>query len=418
MATARAAEREAQDAQRRLLGSEGCTRFESETAGDECQAANADLARGAEAIEKGDVATAVRSYQTAIAALERAGAAEDQFQGNKPRPPKIESRTPKRETVEVFRNRSVKLAVAAVDPNAGDRLRYTWKLDGEWMDATGPEIEFQPEGSGSVAVTVDDGRGGTDTTSWQVVLKNRKPTLSVSPVKQSVSLTPGKSQTFGATVKDPDGDAVSTEFVLDGQRVASGSSYTFSADAPGEHTLEVIATDAGGATTKLTRRVRVSREPVIAAAPATKRAAPPTTRVAPPPQKPPAEIVVAAKAPPKTLEAPPSVQGWEAGVYAALQEYESALDQKDMDRLARVWIFKPGSIYKKRWESKFKKPAPLEVSVDVRKVNREGDHQASVVYDQTESAGGRTRTYAYKAVLMERTSTGEWQIVENRIQKN
>jgi hypothetical protein len=154
----------------------------------------------------------------------------------------------------------------------------------------------------------------------------------------------------------------------------------------------------------------VRREPVITASPVTKQPEPP--------QRPPAAVVVAAKPPPTTLEVPAEVEGWKVGVYAALQEYEAALDQKDMDRLARVWIFKPGSIYKKRWESKFKKPAPLEVSVDVRKVNRKGDHQATVVYDQTESSSGRTRTYAYKAILMERTSTGEWQIVENRIQKN
>ena len=47
----------------------------------------------------------------------------------------------------------------------------------------------------------------------------------------------------------------------------------------------------------------------------------------------------------------------------------------------------------------------------------DGNVQATVVFQQTESSSARTRVYTYEAVLRERSSTGEWQILENRIIK-
>jgi hypothetical protein len=88
-------------------------------------------------------------------------------------------------------------------------------------------------------------------------------------------------------------------------------------------------------------------------------------------------------------ELPPG-DHWRTGMNAAFEAYETALERKDMKGLERVWVFFPGSIYRVRWESKFRRPEP---------------------------SPARTRTYAYKAVLLERKSTGEWQMVENRLQK-
>ncbi len=51
----------------------------------------------------------------------------------------------------------------------------------------------------------------------------------------------------------------------------------------------------------------------------------------------------------------PSAEHWRRGVSAALEAYEAALERKDMKRLERVWVFSPGSIYRTRWESKFRR---------------------------------------------------------------
>lgn len=113
----------------------------------------------------------------------------------------------------------------------------------------------------------------------------------------------------------------------------------------------------------------------------------------------------------------PSGDQWRTGVNAAFAAYETALEQKDMRGLERVWVFFPGSIYRVRWESKFRRPEPLDISIDIRSMEKDANDQVIVHFDQKEASPARTRTYAYKAVLMERKSTGEWQMIENRLQK-
>jgi outer membrane biosynthesis protein TonB len=346
------------------------------------------------------------------------------FEETKQWPPELVSRSPRRETVEVYRNKTVKLAVEARDRNADDRLRYTWTADGEHLAGRGPQIEHRPAQSGRVTVTVDDGRGGVISESWQIAVQNRKPTLSVTPT-QTIGLVLGQQQIFKAEVSDPDGDPVSTTFRLAGEQVATGRSYTFAPDHSGNYTLEVVATDPGGATQTLNRRIRVSPPPTpkrVASAPKPKPEVAPAPRPAPkvaatPEPKPELKVAAVPKpAPPKPPELPPG-ERWRAGVSTALQEYEAALEQKDMKRLERIWIFSPGSIYRTRWESKFRRPDPLDISIEIRSMEKEANNQVTVLFQQRESSSTRTRTYAYKAVLLERKTTGEWQIIENRLQK-
>lgn len=114
----------------------------------------------------------------------------------------------------------------------------------------------------------------------------------------------------------------------------------------------------------------------------------------------------------------PSAEHWRTGVKKTLEAYEAALEQKDMARLERIWLFYPGSIYRIRWESKFRRPEPLDISIDVLSIEKGANDQVTVRYQQKESSPARSRTYAYKAVLLRRESTGEWQMIENRLQKN
>ena len=165
---------------------------------------------------------------------------------------------------------------------------------------------------------------------------------------------------------------MTTIFRLDGTQVASGASYRFSAGEPGEHVLEVVARDSGGREAKLTRRIRVEA-PAPPAAPA---------------------------------------EGWRV----ALDRYEKALELKDMRRLEAVWLLPAQSLYRTRWASKFRRPDPLEISISVRKVVREGD-RVIVIYEQEESQGQRKRSYTYKAVLLKRATTDDWQIIDNQLFK-
>ena len=136
--------------------------------------------------------------------------------------------------------------------------------------------------------------------------------------------------------------------------------------------LEVVARDSGGREAKLTRRIRVEAP-----------AAP-----------------------------PPPAEGWRA----ALNRYKQALELKDMRRLEAVWLLPAQSLYRTRWASKFRRADPLEVSISVRKVVRDGD-RVIVIFEQEESQGERKRSYTYKAVLLKRATTDDWQIVDNQLYK-
>jgi hypothetical protein len=193
----------------------------------------------------------------------------------------------------------------------------------------------------------------------------------------------GQATSFTAEADDPDGERVEVSYILDGRAVASGPSYRFSAQKPANHRLEIVASDASGAKTVVTKDIRVSsRRPSKAD----------TT-------------------PPKPSDEP----DWKVGVRQAFAGYETAIESKDMSRLQQVWILSPESRYFQRWERKFALSDPIGLDVDIRSMEKNGP-QVSVVFHQTEASKGKTRTYPYRAILVERG--GIWQILENKLHKN
>jgi tetratricopeptide (TPR) repeat protein len=111
LAAARGVETQLRQEREKLLGGRDCAGFESSTALGECETALAELNKGAEAMTRGDAPSALRSYRAALAALDRTAGAELKFEETKQWPPELVSRSPRRETVEVYRNKTVKLAV-------------------------------------------------------------------------------------------------------------------------------------------------------------------------------------------------------------------------------------------------------------------------------------------------------------------
>jgi hypothetical protein len=365
-----------------------CAKLESGTARTECQSAQAELARASEALDTHDAPGVLNTASAARAALERARAAENEFLATKPRPPEITARAPTRDTIEIFRNRGLTASVEATDPN-GDALRYAWSFDGQPLEERRAEIELRPEKSGRLTVEVDDSRGYSVRESWNVVVKNRKPKVAVSPGTQTVTLAAGSSSSFSARVSDPDGDSTQTVFLLNGRKVASGTSWRLDNAPAGRHKLEVVATDAAGARTTVTRTLEVKATTVADSRDAGTR---------PPPPSPP----------------PP---GDNPGIREALERYENCLNRRDMGCLEKVWILPAGSIYRKRWERKFSSPDPFQVDVTIQSIQRRGDDQATVLYHQREASPNKSKVWPYKAVLLKRT-TDEWQIIENALERS
>jgi hypothetical protein len=384
------------------LAGQPCDELESSAARSECQSARNKLAGGRAMLQAKDAPGAIGQFNEALAALERAGIVEQKYLATKQWDPELVSRKPERQVVEERRNSTVGLEVEARDRNK-DPLVYAWTFDGQPLESTGPHLDLLVERSGTAMVRVSDGHGGSLTESWEIHAKNTPPVVEVSPGGKTIALEPGQKARITAKTSDPDGDPVQTAFRLDGRPVGEGASYEFSSDKPGTYRLEVVGTDAAGARTVVARSIRVKAPPVVAAVPKPAPPAPPPPAAKPRPEPKPA---------PKPAP-PPAKEGWRV----ALQRYEAALEDKNMKQLQSVWLLPQGSPYRMRWENKFSRNTPIDIDVHIRKVNEQGKDRVIVIFDQTESQGGRTRTYTYQAVLLKRETTDDWQIIDAKFVK-
>ncbi|MBM4249909.1 MAG: PKD domain-containing protein [Euryarchaeota archaeon] len=168
----------------------------------------------------------------------------------KNRPPVVQGGTPEGPVrmeegdVQLFR-------VAALDPD-GDALSYGWQLDDTPLPgADGPDLLFRAAagniGRHGLRVSVSDGSASA-TYSWtvQVVGGNHPPTIaSREPDRDAVSLREEEYLRFSVAAFDPDGDRLSTEWTLDGERAGAGTDFLYAPDSSsaGTHSLRATVSD-------------------------------------------------------------------------------------------------------------------------------------------------------------------------------
>jgi len=141
----------------------------------------------------------------------------------------------------------------AADPD-NDTLTYTWTATGGTIEGTGAEVRWNPAGlaPGKYTITgkVDDGRGGTASSSADVVIEarpNRPPTVTCAASPRSVLA--GQPVTVTATGSDPDNDPLTYSFDASGGKVTgTGSTGRFDTTglAPGHYTVNCNADDGRG----------------------------------------------------------------------------------------------------------------------------------------------------------------------------
>ena len=114
---------------------------------------------------------------------------------------------------------------------------YAWTLDGA-SAGTQPAFDWKAQGTGShrVQAVVTDGKGLSATREWQVavlsppqppepekpqVVENAPPQITHADPESSVIVTPeGATLTFSTTASDPDGDNLTYEWSIDGEKVS------------------------------------------------------------------------------------------------------------------------------------------------------------------------------------------------------
>jgi uncharacterized repeat protein (TIGR01451 family) len=153
-------------------------------------------------------------------------------------------------------------AGASTDPR-GAALTFAWDVDGdgEFDDATGatPAVTFAEAAHRLVGVkaTNDVGRWGVAYAPVSVAQANQPPAITTtSPAAETQrDLVIGGTQAFSVATSDPDGDAVSFSWLLNGTQIGTGAALSLGAttDRAGLNTLQVRASDGqplGGTATR------------------------------------------------------------------------------------------------------------------------------------------------------------------------
>jgi outer membrane protein OmpA-like peptidoglycan-associated protein len=198
------------------------------------------------------------------------------FGGNPPPPPPNHPPTVtlSANPTKVFAgsNDPIALNAKAADLD-NDPLTYKWAATGGTVEGTGAEARWnstgvQP-GKYTITATVDDGKGGTATSSTEVTVEekpNTPPVVSSCAANPS-TITVGQHSTITTTATDADNDQLTYSYTTSGGRVTgSGASVQFDSAgvAPGTYTITCTANDGRGgeghATTQVTVQPAVEQQ--------------------------------------------------------------------------------------------------------------------------------------------------------------
>jgi serine/threonine-protein kinase len=281
-----------------------------------------------------------------------------------PPEPQLVTRTPRESAVVLHRNEVRPFSVEVKSPTDSP-LHYTWSLDGVAQPTSGASYELRAERNAQLSVQVKDDTGGSISERWEVTIEHRKPELRLLPAGAQAPLEVGERREFRIETNHPDGDPITTRFLVDGKPVAEGSSYTFHADKPGNFLLTARATDPQGAMASVDRRIEVYEKVAATATPPPPEPARTDSSAAPP-----APVVARTTPPESTPNAAPHRDPREAAL-AALAEYKAAYESRNIDRLSRVWIM--NATQRARMKDTFEAADSINVQIEQHDVVVEED---------------------------------------------
>lgn len=256
-------------------------------------------------------------------------------------PPTLQGFAPKKGAIEVTGGTTQPFRVDVTDPDRGEALTYTWTVNGEeaGKKATLNWNAAEP-GSYQVRAVVTDPAGLTVSKDWRVkviappppppvpieqpVTTNNPPQITRYTPDEALITTPeGQSLSFSANVSDPDGDQLTYEWLVDGKRVARGSStaqptLTWKAKGTGNHVVRALVSDRAGLTA-----MREWQVAVVSASPS------PDIPAATPP--------VVGNAPPQITVRTPDAEALKTSIGQNLA-FEVAATDPDGDDLTYEWF--------------------------------------------------------------------------------
>jgi tetratricopeptide (TPR) repeat protein len=203
-------------------------------------------------------------------------------------PPQITRADPESRVVVAPEGTTLTFSTAASDPD-GDTLTYEWSVDGKKVSRAGasasPTLSWKAQGAGNhqVRAVVGDRGGLTVAQEWQVAvlapstsptpppppepptpapMKNAPPEITVRvPDESAVKVAEGATVTLSATAIDPDGEELLYEWLVNGKRVATDATFSFTGESPGARRVEVRVTDPRGGKVNARWDIQVEARP-------------------------------------------------------------------------------------------------------------------------------------------------------------
>ncbi|MBM4255080.1 MAG: hypothetical protein FJ147_04195 [Deltaproteobacteria bacterium] len=185
-------------------------------------------------------------------------------------PPQITRYSPDEALITTQEGQSLSFA-ATVSDSSEDQLTYEWSVDGKRVargsSTAQPTLTWKAKGAGNhgVRIVVSDRAGLTAMREWQVavappasatpdtttvtppVAGNAPPQItSRTPDASALKTSAGQTLAFEAAATDPDGDALTYEWFVNGKKTAQGPKFSFAASEKGSRRIELRVTDVRG----------------------------------------------------------------------------------------------------------------------------------------------------------------------------
>jgi PKD repeat protein len=153
-------------------------------------------------------------------------------------------------------------AAASYDMD-GDSLVYNWDFgDGNTGTGAAPSHTYTSAGDYTVSLTVDDGSGGSDTTSAQVEVTaapNNPPTADIGGAYSGAEGVPISFD--GSQSSDPDGDLLTFSWDFGDGNTDTGAAPSHTYTSAGDYTVSLTVDDGNGGSDTASAQVEVTAAP-------------------------------------------------------------------------------------------------------------------------------------------------------------